>query len=904
MDRRSQSPIWPFLLVVGFLFLLCIFAPREWERIAREQPVRFSARRPAALPLEQEMAAVAPDDEPAVSGESADAILNAEAAPTFVEPTAEAQASTPPVVEPTPHLSEEPAQAADVASEATRNIERPSAPSAEVTSDVTAEVTSGERRAVDADRMPELAHLRTGTAADEPAAEVSGQPVLEPEPAPAQQRPVSKPRTHLAMQPRTVILEESTEAEQPTRHKPTAAVARTGPQWAVPDDLLRRLEALACECDCTDWSMRVEELLLKLCDQTTPADERSSAILSELRTAAGEVDARVPQIAERSVAIELLRVRHSLVRRLEVWELMPAAFSQRITVAGPSQSDIKRLAAALDAVDGITSAAGAEGQQWRRYLALDSLRSLTKTPCPLADSEARQLGRDVQGRLSRTDLSDGQRAFISSRPVAELTASLRPWSLDPFDPARLLADLEHFEATNQPSDARRVADDYIESISLVHNGADLAQRLESNYRNANVRLALTEKLLKRLLPGASMSTDPVRDQILGHPTRGTSTTSTTVDVKLVPDGQRLRVELEASGQVLANTRSTSGPATLHTQSNSMYLARKLVDLDLRGIRTWPAESECIDTRTQLRAVNTDYDGIPLVGAMVENFVRSRHADQESEVRSEVRRRVESQARRKMDALTEERLERVNRILQERVLRPLDRLALDPQVISAETSEQRLTMRLRVAGEEQLAGHTPRPRAPGDSLLSLQIHQSLFNNICEQLQLAGRTFTLQELRDHINKSLNLENSRFMDAADEDVTITFANQDAIRVFCEHGRIELDLDVARLSNAERTWKNFQVRVFYRPEIDGLQARLVRDGTVQLIGSRLAGQIPLRGIFSKAFAKDRELNLVDPKWSTDERTHDLAFSQFVIQDGWIAVAVAEPRQNVARQPQPATGR
>ena len=37
------------------------------------------------------------------------------------------------------------------------------------------------------------------------------------------------------------------------------------------------------------------------------------------------------------------------------------------------------------------------------------------------------------------------------------------------------------------------------------------------------------------------------------------------------------------------------------------------------------------------------------------------------------------------------------------------MSLDPQVISAETSEQRLTMRMRIAGEEQLAGHTPRPR---------------------------------------------------------------------------------------------------------------------------------------------------------------------------------------------------
>jgi hypothetical protein len=44
----------------------------------------------------------------------------------------------------------------------------------------------------------------------------------------------------------------------------------------------------------------------------------------------------------------------------------------------------------------------------------------------------------------------------------------------------------------------------------------------------------------------------------------------------------------------------------------------------------------------------------------------------------------------------------------------------------------------------------------------------------------------------------------------------------------------------------------------------------------------------------------LVDPKWSVDQRTRDLAFSQFVIQDGWIAVAVSEPHDNLARRKDP----
>ena len=396
--------------------------------------------------------------------------------------------------------------------------------------------------------------------------------------------------------------------------------------------------------------------------------------------------------------------------------------------------------------------------------------------------------------------------------MAELAGALRPFSFDAFDPARLLADLERFEDTSQPSDARHVADDYLQSVTLWGTSGELAERLETNYRNANIRLALSEKLLKRLLPETSTTTDAVRDEFLGLPTRGTSVTSTAVDVKFVPDDRRLRVALEASGQILANTRSTSGPATLFTNSDSIFYARKVIDLDLHGIRTWPAESECIDSRTRLRSVSTDFDGVPLVGALVETVARSRHAEQEDEVRRLLRRKVEAQARRKMDTIAQERFDKVNRLLQERVVEPLVRLTLDPQVISAETSEQRLTVRLRLAGEEQLAGHTPRPRAPGDSLLSLQIHQSMFNNVCEQLKLDGRAWRMPELRKHIIEALNLKDSRFMDETDKEVSITFADENAVRVRCENGRIELSLAVARLTNDVRTWKNFVVRVLLR--------------------------------------------------------------------------------------------
>ena len=847
MGRPSQSPIWPFLLVVAFLFLLCIIAPREWEHIARENPARPLGGRVLAR-----TSLASPGTQSAIPMEPADVCMIDEAAEQTAGPLA---------VSATEREDEycHPSDAPAIIAEATSSDQR-------------------EERAARIDDDPP----RSSTAATR---DIQGEP----------QPPTAEPKER-----HPVVAEQDAAASvEPAAIAPRKSPV-SGPRWPEPLDLLRRLENLSCECECSEWALHAAQLVVELCENTTPIDERARTILSQLRRATEAVDPLVPSISERSVAIELLRVRHALVRRLDVWELAPALFDPSSAKGASTQATVNRLLAALDRLDAITGHAGAEGRQWRQYLALDALRYLTRPDSHISAADARKLAREVLERISRKDLTEQQRQFMASLAVADLADAVRPWAVAPFEPARLLVDIERFEVTNQPSDAKRVADDYQQSTALPANQDSLAQRLETNYRNANLRLAISEKLLQRLLPGPSTTTDPVRDRILGHPTRGVSTTSTTVGVKLVPDDHRLRVAIEASGQVFANTRSTSGPATLYSRSDSMYFARKVVDLDLRGIRTEPAESECIDSRTRLRSVSTDFDGVPLVGALVETVARSRHAEKEDEVRSILRRKVETQARQKMDALTEERLANVNRLLDERVMRPLSRMRLDPQMISAETSEQRLTMRLRLAGDEQLAGHTPRPRAPGDSLLSLQIHQSAFNNVCEQLKLEGRTFTLPELRTHIISTLNLQDSPFLDATDDDVSITFADADAIRVRCEDGRIELNLKVARLANNEHTWKDFQVRVYYQPEVDGLQARLVRDGIVQLVPGRTSArfQIALRGIFSKAFAKDRALMLVDPKWSTDERTRDLFFSQFVIQDGWIAAAVSEPWQNVARRP------
>ena len=103
----------------------------------------------------------------------------------------------------------------------------------------------------------------------------------------------------------------------------------------------------------------------------------------------------------------------------------------------------------------------------------------------------------------------------------------------------------------------------------------LGTRLEEHYRNANIRLAVSQSFLNRFLPQPG-ATPPVRDTIAGAEVEGQSTTYTRLALLLIPDRNRLRMGIEAHGTVQSNTAATSGPATFHSTGESQFVARKLL----------------------------------------------------------------------------------------------------------------------------------------------------------------------------------------------------------------------------------------------------------------------------------------------------------------------------------------
>ncbi len=420
--------------------------------------------------------------------------------------------------------------------------------------------------------------------------------------------------------------------------------------------------------------------------------------------------------------------------------------------------------------------------------------------------------------------------------------------------------------------------------------------METHYRNANIRVSLTEELLNRLIPERKMEIAPVSDTVMGIPVQGQSMTSTDVALHLIPDPDRVRMALEVTGEVAAMTSSTSGPATFYNDSDSLYSARKPFEINQKGIKLMPAEVN-VRHQTRLRDVATDFDGIPLLGMIARGIARQQHEMARPQVNQEARSKVANKARQRIDTEAQDRLTELVNNLNRKLFGPLVNLSLEPTMIEAQTTKQRMTMRLRVAGEDQMGSFTPRPQAPENSMASFQIGESMLNNALQRLQLDGKTFTLPQLAQRISERFQRPNTWQTSPENEDLTVTFAKKDAVILHCQEGRVMLTLNIAAINKGSRQWNNFQVRVFYKPQVNGRSAELARDGVIQLIAQRMSNgsQIALRGMFSKAFPQNETVKLMPDRFLTDPKLQDLAVTQFVIDDGWAGLAVG-PEQYALR--------
>ena len=674
--------------------------------------------------------------------------------------------------------------------------------------------------------------------------------------------------------------------------------------WAYPSGLVEQLNILAATIPAAAaWCQRATAEIERLAAVETLADPAAESPLARLRELADEAKRLAASLPEEASRSQVLRAGYAIVRRLVIWDSVHT-LAARGDASAASIVDRQAWDAALAKVDELLTATSAAAN-WRKYLLIDRARAeFDSADCTPADQ--RELARDMLHRIRSTQLSHEQEMFLKTPPFAELAEQLYARASQTPDLTALLAAIERYEHEDRSAHARGLAGEY-DALrwSLDPEVKALAELVNIYYRNANIRVALSAELLNKMIPQQQPRLEAVEDTILDAWVSGQAQTNTRLRLVLVPDPHRWNIGLEALGQVASDTASSKGPATFYQWGNSFFRARKRLLVDRRGIRLFGAEAEA-NADNNLADFETDFDGIPLLSGIVRSIARSQYDESQPAAKVEVEGKIVIRATSQLDREVAQNLERAKRDFQTKLVDPLQKLNLEPTAVDMETTAERLIGRYRIASREHLSAHTPRPQAPGDSVLSVQIHETALNNVLSELNLDGRRVELHQLYREMLSRFSQGPIEIPEDLPEDVYVTFAAEDAVRVDCQDGRVRLAIRIEELEQqgTRNRWTNFTVRGYYGPNADQLDANMEREGIIELIGERrqipIGQQLALRAIFNKVLSKNRKLSIINKQLAQAPALASHQVTQFVIHDGWIGIALGPqaPGRQAAMQP------
>lgn len=932
MKPKSRTRIWPLVLFLVVLFILSLLAPRKWNSII-VQPVasvkfgsriRYASERVPARADKRTLASVAVA-RPAQSllatvADDPTAVRHATAADRHHAP-ASLTASSPDRVETvdetwlvtnqrTPTAVAFPAGSADEGEDTTRFEAPPGAPenSRQQADDTVPPVAerpaAGQARTDTSTFLAELQRdprPRRLPAPEPPAGEPNlSAPVaareaarllaVEPPPSLTLGREAAEPA------PAASVPEAAPNAGRPQR-QPSRPLSEAVTRWPYPVELATRLETLAQQERYAAWSRPLLETLRQLPAVDDLAAPEVADYLNRLQAGVDEGEEAAAKEEDLRLRTELQRAAFALRRRLAIWQQVHAIATQPTTPPVAPESGCAPLPDLVAAVE--TKLAGLRyGPQWRTYLLLDECRQCFAAS-PVDTAAGRSLARRCLLRIDPAGLSPAERNLLQQPELAAWAAALRRLAIEPVDYFRVMEAVERYEAAPCSNEAGRLA---IAQQTLRWAAsapvAELGRQLDANYRNANVRISVSQQLIERLVPGPQRIAAPVDDVILGARTVGQSETLTRLQVHLVPSSDSWRIGLRADGEVASSTYSNKGPATFYSAGTAVFRAEKELTIDAGGARHSPAQAAATSA-TGLTGLATTLDPWPLLGDVAQNIARRQYEARSGAAQAQVDQRVTGEAERRFDDEVEQRLAEAKQQFVDTFYTPMRKLSLNPMPIDLQTTSHRLIARYRLAAHHQLAAHTPRPQAPGSSVLSVQVHESAPNNFFDQLGWAGRESRLQDLAQQLAELFHRPAWQMPEDFPEDVIVEFAAQEPVRVAFQQGRVGITLNFAELRQGRNRWRDFTVRVYYRPAPEQPGADLVRDQYVELIGKRLhfRDQVALRGIFSRVFARNQPIDMISKTLAKDTRLQGLAVTQIAIDDGWIGVAIG-PAPLEAKRP------
>ncbi|MEL7497585.1 MAG: hypothetical protein AAFN77_08240 [Planctomycetota bacterium] len=685
---------------------------------------------------------------------------------------------------------------------------------------------------------------------------------------------------------------------------PLAALAQESQpatkRWPTPKKLIEQLDELGQRSPMLkSWVANTKQLVTVITDGGHDAQQRQANLeqlikqRDQLQMLATQVWNARKQIDEaQMLSIDISRMHYRLSRRIDIWT---------VALKMPVRSNVSDNATAAQVgyrklnFDSLQPA-------WVDYLLLDEFQTAFEGLNSDEDLK-RETARRMLARIYSPALLPAQREYAQNIFDENVLRFLKSHASDPVDPADLLARLEYYEAEPSARASHYLNQSYQDLLwSTEPLDRTAAGLLDAHYRNANFRLTVSQRFMNRLLPTLPTMAEPVSEQLNGHQVSGRSQITNQINVHLVPDANRLNFQIETQGEVLSDTMLRTKSVRIFNHGLAWFNVTKPITVDRNGIDATQKAFSTSRSQQVLVDIKSNVDNVPLIGNFVRRIAENRVREDSPEANQIFRRKVANQAEERVESVLSESISKVEQNAEKNLLQPLLDLNLDPEPLQLATTADKIIIRYRLAGRDQMAANTSRPQDAPKSLMNIQLHHSLLNNAIARIGLNGNQFNNEELAAHLQDVLGIAPQPSAgDDKGRDAAFTFAKHDPVKIEFVEDHINVTLNLSKLElSKSKSLRNISMTASYEIATNGMYVRLLQDDNgTRIKGTgrkklRLGDRAAISTVMKVLFRQQYDFHSLPKQFREHDQARQLTISNLVLSDGWIGVSIddAQPEQ------------
>ena len=660
--------------------------------------------------------------------------------------------------------------------------------------------------------------------------------------------------------------------------------------WIKPVDIVARLNVLESIGVTQQWSEQTMQLVQRLLKEKQISSFASGMLLDQFSVKLMELDQIVAIVSQRfpnlpealRLTSELRRLKYDITKRLVIWKALHRLGPKEQTTASPF-SLAAGTRVSFDQFD----------DGWKDFLKLTEVEK--SFSAMRSDSKVqKEAARGTLIRLYSPSLDTAQSDYIHQSLSEADIQLLKEVASGPVDEYRLIKAIEKFE--HKPSGlAAHYINDQFQNLLWSDDPRKqrAAEEIQTHYRNANIRLTVSDRMLNRLIPSSPSVHQPVHERVLGANVNGHSQIQNSLSVQLVPDPTRLHLELKTNGRVDSDTVASKSGFEVRNSGLARFQGFKRFAIDRLGNFDGQSSVAHASAKQRLVGIRSKLDPFPVLNWVARRIAQKKVAEQAPRTKMLLEEKVEDSARQQLEQGVQDKVAMMQAYLKTNLLSPLVAMDLDPEALETATTPHRLVMRYRLAGLDQLAANSPRPVDAESDYLGVQLHQSLLNNMIERIDISAGSFTPDTLVTHLADVIGFNPEAASSEDKHDAKFVFANYDPIRVDLQEGkvRIELNLKSLQVGKKGKTWRNITIASTYTPHVMGAQIHLAQHSPIEVKGRRfrLSDQIAVRAIFTVVLPKQYTFQTIPAQLIENLNGYSLAIDQLKIADGWAGVTYTE---------------